>query len=72
MGEVKSTTAENIERQLRLGLGEVPQDIDIAWATKLSLFSISEQEPTDRGWQELCDSLNVIMLWPGAFDTFFL
>jgi hypothetical protein len=69
VGEVKSTTPENEERQLRLGLGQL-----LRYRQQLSLLSgsvkaalIVERRPLDPNWIALCDSLGVSIAWPGDF-----
>lgn len=66
VAEVKSITARNEERQLRLGLGQVLryghllQPPDKA-ARKLLVTSA---EPSDPRWVDLCDELRVGLIWP--------
>ncbi len=77
VGEVKSLTAANEEKQLRLGLGQV-----LRYAHQLREDSptvqavlIAEREPADPTWTDLCTLLGVRLVWgpdltrlPGAFD----
>ncbi len=70
VGEVKSLTPANEEKQLRLGLGQV-----LRYAHQLSLNSpivqpvlITEREPTDTTWTELCGSVGVQLVWGPSFE----
>lgn len=67
VAEVKSTTALNEEKQLRLGLGQV-----LRYAQQLGNGTrpvlVSEQPPQDPDWVELCDSAGVLLCWPGCFE----
>jgi hypothetical protein len=65
VGEVKSLTAANEEKQLRLGLGQV-----LRYAHQLRQDSptveavlIAEREPADPTWTDLCHSLGVRLVW---------
>jgi hypothetical protein len=67
VAEVKSLTAENEEKQLRLGLGQV-----LRYAYQLSRNGfiapvlVVERCPRDLGWEELCRRLGIILAWPEA------
>lgn len=67
VAEVKSLTFDNEERQLRLGLGQLlryrQQMSSIHHQVQAAL--IIERQPTDPGWLTLCESLDVILVWPG-------
>lgn len=68
--EVKSLTAKNEERQLRLGLGQllryrhrlVREGVDAR-----AVLAV-EHEPADPEWQELCDELDVVLVWQGVLE----
>lgn len=71
VAEVKSTTAANEESQLRLGLGQVLRYRHITeqrGASPVVAVLVPEREPNDPGWLDLCDSLGMRLVWPGAFD----
>lgn len=68
--EVKSVTAGNMERQLRLGLGQLLRyrfELARRRGCRVVACLVVEQPPTDITWSELCDSLGVVISWPGAF-----
>jgi hypothetical protein len=68
VGEVKSLTGANEEKQLRLGLGQV-----LRFAHQLRHLGPTvpvlavERQPSDPGWIELCTQLGVILTWPAGF-----
>lgn len=71
IAEVKSVTAANQEKQLRLALGQV-----LRYAHQLRARGhdvrpviVTEMEPLDRSWQALCDSLGVLIAWPSSFSS---
>jgi hypothetical protein len=70
IAEVKSTTDENEERQLRLGLGQVLRYRQALSATgrKVVAVLVPERKPTDASWSNLCGDLGVILAWPGGLD----
>ena len=70
VAEVKSITNTNEERQLRLGLGQVLRYRHqmAALGVKVCAVLVPEREPVDRSWHELCESLGVLLAWPGAFN----
>lgn len=65
--EVKSITAKNEERQLRMAIGQV-----IRYRQKLNSIGFEpvyaviavEYLPTDQSWIELCEKENILLLWP--------
>jgi hypothetical protein len=68
--EVKSLSAANEERQLRLALGQV-----LRYAFLLTLDGVDvkpvvvvSREPDDSSWIEVLDTQGVLLAWPGAFD----
>ena len=68
VGEVKSITASNEEKQLRLGLGQVLRYAhQLSGGVSATPVLVAECRPTDPTWQALCGSLGVILLWPELF-----
>jgi hypothetical protein len=66
VAEVKSLTPANEERQLRLGLGQVliyRQRLERTHPSVRAVL-IVEWKPRDPDWHELCDRLDVLLLWP--------
>jgi hypothetical protein len=70
VSEVKSTTAENEEKQLRLGLGQVLRYRHILTGTHGSVVPVLavERAPRDSTWLQLCETLGVVLVWPDRFD----
>lgn len=70
VAEVKSTTEDNEEHQLRLGLGQVLR----YWhqiankSTRVVPVLVPERKPETLGWSDLCAELGVLIAWPGEFD----
>jgi hypothetical protein len=66
VGEVKSLTDKNEEKQLRLGLGQV-----LRYAHQIGMNTtpvlVAERCPTDSSWGQLCEQLHVIFVWPEVF-----
>lgn len=76
LAEVKSVTDDNMERQLRLGLGQVlryAHQLELEWTDVRNVRPVLaiEREPRDRGWRSLCEKHGVILTWPGSFDSLF-
>jgi hypothetical protein len=69
VGEVKSLTASNEEKQLRLALGQVLRySHQLADAASIvQPVIVTEREPSDPSWATLCERLGVRLMWPGAF-----
>jgi hypothetical protein len=67
VGEIKSLTESNEERQLRLGLGQVLRyrHLMAREHEKVRAVLAVERQPIDGSWAELCDALDVLLLWPG-------
>lgn len=68
--EVKSLTAANEERQLRLALGQV---LSYAYLVEWDVTSkhpvlAVEREPSSSYWPALCESHGVRLAWPDIFD----
>jgi hypothetical protein len=70
VAEVKSLTARNEERQLRLGLGQVLRYRHLlsAAGTNVRPVLAVERKPRDHSWSELSKSLGVILCWPPDFS----
>ena len=67
--EVKSITAANEARQLRLGLGQVLHyTMLLAGGRPVRAILAIERAPTDRRWVRLCQEHGVSLVWPGEFD----
>jgi hypothetical protein len=73
VAEVKSLTRKNEERQLRLGLGQVLRYRDLLARGGRDARAVLavERKPTDATWAELCDRLEVQLVWPDTFDRLF-
>ncbi|HWR51345.1 MAG TPA: hypothetical protein VN428_09575 [Bryobacteraceae bacterium] len=68
VGEVKSITENNEEKQLRLGLGQVLRYAhQLRGGEQTVPVLIVERRPSDPGWEDLCSSLNVVLVWPDIF-----
>jgi len=68
VAEVKSLTAANEEKQLRLGLGQVlryAHQLDRQAGTVPVL--VVERIPRDSSWERLCEKLGVVLVWPDVF-----
>jgi hypothetical protein len=70
VAEVKSVTPSNEEKQLRLGLGQVLRYRQTLQATEgRSVIAVLVPErASTAGWLELCQALNVKLVWPGTFE----
>jgi hypothetical protein len=67
VAEVKSLTATNEERQLRLGLGQLlryRQALTAVSPGGVVGWLVVENEPSDLGWSTLCDELGLKLMWP--------
>ena len=67
VAEVKSLSASNEEKQLRLGLGQVLRYRDMLrrrQSLPVRAVLMVEREPTDSTWADLCKVLDVLLLWP--------
>jgi hypothetical protein len=69
--EVKSMSSSNEERQLRLGLGQLLRYRQRLEGRNLSIKAVLlvETQPADSSWQTLCESLEILLLWPEAIDS---
>jgi hypothetical protein len=71
VAEVKSTTDDNMDHQLRLGLGQVLWYWHKLYGNHARVVAVlvPEKRPDDdKEWLELCEKLGVLIAWPGAFD----
>lgn len=70
IAEVKSLTAANEERQLRLGLGQVlTYAYLLDWEVTVNRPVLAvERRPTSSYWLDLCMSHGVVLSWPDVFD----
>ena len=73
VAEVKSLTGARQDQQVRLGIGQV---LDYAYALRerppadvsvISPVLVLEQEPEDRRWLNLADSLGILLTWAPRF-----
>jgi hypothetical protein len=65
VAEVKSVKPRNIERQLRLGLGQVLRYHSVmaeSGRTVRACIALSD-EPHDPRWIALCDELGIGLIW---------
>ncbi len=68
VAEVKSLTAANEEKQLRLGLGQVLRYAQqLGGDSRVIPVLVPEREPSDPDWTALCRSLGVLLAWPQRF-----
>lgn len=70
VAEVKSTTATNQERQLRLGLGQVLRYCSLLAPAGASVRAVlvPERAPIDETWAATCAAHDVVLLYPPALD----
>jgi hypothetical protein len=71
VAEVKSTTTENEERQLRLGLGQVLRyrNVLARRGRTVTAVLVPERSPQDSSWQALCDELGVVLAAGPHFEA---
>jgi hypothetical protein len=69
--EVKSTTATNEEKQLRLALGQVLRYRQLleAAGSEVVAFIAVEGPPRDSSWSELCAVAAVRLVWPATVSA---
>ena len=70
VAEVKSTTTDNEEEQLRLGLGQVlryRQLLSALGHERVVAVLVPERQPRDPSWRKLCQELGVVLT--GNFPT---
>jgi hypothetical protein len=70
VAEVKSLTNVNEERQLRLGVGQVLRYRQVLGRHGRDVTAVLavEQQPQDATWQELCEELQILLVWPQNMD----
>jgi hypothetical protein len=69
VAEVKSLTASNEDRQLRLGLGQVLDYQQLMHSTDPLVLAVLviEREPASDRWLALCARHGVALTWPDRF-----
>lgn len=67
IAEVKSTTHLNEEKQLRYGLGQLIRYGHALAHVPVRLVLVAENPVSDASWLAACESLGVVLTWPGAF-----
>lgn len=69
VAEIKSLTDKNQEKQLRLGLGQVLRYSHLLMRNhdQVKALLVTEREPIDTGWVELCAQLGIVLTWPSDF-----
>ena len=71
MGEVKSLTADNEDRQIRLGIGQV---LDYVYSLQWNVHAVRgvvaiERKPKKIDhWMALCEDHGITLTWPEAYD----
>ena len=65
--EVKSLTESSETRQLRMGLGQILDYVDLLAACAPSIQGVLwvERRPSNLRWVELCQRAGVVLAWPG-------
>jgi hypothetical protein len=72
VAEVKSLTKTNEEKQLRLGLGQLLRYRQILRGRgPVQAVLVTERQPTDQTWINLCQDLEIILVHPGNWHDFF-
>lgn len=66
--EIKSLSATNEERQLRLALGQVLRYRQAMGRGAVAIIATS-REPTDNSWKSLLSEFGVVLVWPGQFEV---
>jgi hypothetical protein len=69
--EVKSITAANEERQLRMSIGQViryRQKLAAKGHEPIASVIATERQPSDSSWQELCEHEGILLLWPDVAE----
>ena len=71
VAEVKSITARNEERQLRLGLGQVLRYRSLLGDMGFDVRAVlvAEHAPHDVSWRALCEQLGVILVSPTSLGS---
>ncbi len=71
VAEIKSTTRENEEKQLRLGLGQVlryRQQLQQISPIVNAVLAV-EHQPIDKMWIDLCSQVGVLLVWPDSLQN---
>ena len=70
VAEVKSTTPQNEERQLRLAVGQVVRYRQQLTGPEREIQAViaAERRPSDESWIDLCNEQGVVLCWPEVFD----
>ncbi|MBS2962090.1 hypothetical protein KGA66_03455 [Actinocrinis puniceicyclus] len=68
--EVKSLTDASETRQLRMGLGQILDYLDLLAARSTAVRGVLwvERKPSSLRWLELCERAGVALAWPGTED----
>jgi len=68
--EVKSLSDTNEERQLRLALGQVSRYRQAAATSHPNVVAViaTAREPRDGTWSKLLADLDILLVWPSAWD----
>jgi hypothetical protein len=71
IAEIKSMSATNEEKQLRLALGQVLRYAHLLEKAgrEVRRLVVTERKPQDASWMELASSLGVTLSWPEAFES---
>jgi hypothetical protein len=70
VAEVKSLTAANEEKQLRLGLGQVLWYAHkLGGSPQVKGVLVAERQPADPSWESLCADVGIILAWPEVFAS---
>jgi hypothetical protein len=70
--EVKSLTAQNEERQLRMAIGQViryRQKLAAAGHEPMTAVIATETTPIDVSWDQLCRHEGILLIWPEVAKT---
>jgi hypothetical protein len=65
VAEVKSLNGANVERQLRLGLGQVLQYRTLLSSSGVGVGAVlAVEHPVEAVWIDVCSSVGVVLTWP--------
>jgi hypothetical protein len=70
--EIKSITAVNEERQLRMAIGQViryRQKLTACGHEPIVAVVAAERRPSDSSWEDLCENEGILLLWPDVAQT---
>ena len=68
VADIKSLTASNEERQLRLGLGQVLRYQQRVSDSAVVAVLVAERRPADDSWLQLCEQLQIELVWPETWE----